>query len=307
MRLLRPLIVAIVLALLVPLEAAAKPTQSNSTPIVIPAMAANGETMGAASPYPSTIDVTSSRLVADVDVALLDVRHQTPDDLDVLLVGPGGQSVLLMSDAGGQDTVRRVDVGFSDEAQGPIPDEGPLVSGGYQPSNYGEDADAFAAPAPEGPYGSTLSVFDGTSAAGTWSLFVMDDEATSVGVIARGWALRIAFAPLVSISDARTREGNLSGNSLEFRITLSSAPETEVSVDFATSDGTATAPSDYREKTGTITFAPGETSRSIFVNVNGDLMRERDETMFVTLSNIVGVAEFGDATGKGTIVNDDLL
>ncbi|HJP64739.1 MAG TPA: Calx-beta domain-containing protein, partial [Actinomycetota bacterium] len=276
------------------------PQPSNSTAILVPAGAAGGETEGTAAPYPSTIELTETRLIADVDVALLGLSHGNPDDLDVLLVGPGGQSVLLMSDGAGADTARRIDLGFSDEAAAMIPDEGPLASGGYQPSNYEGDADAFDAPAPPGPYGASLSVFDGTTPTGTWSLYVMDDAAGGVGRIAGGWALRLTLAPLVSIANARTREGNLSGSSLEFVVTLSSAPEADVSVDFATSDGTATAPGDYQAKSGTITFSAGETARSIFVNVSGDLVREPDEVMYVTLSNLVGVAEFADAKAKGT-------
>jgi subtilisin-like proprotein convertase family protein len=270
-------------------------------------MAATGETMGAASPYPSTIEVASSGLIGDVDVALLGLSHQNPDDLDVLLVGPGGQTVLLMSDAGGEDPARRATLGFSDEAPSMIPDEGPLTTGAYQPTNYEADADAFDPPAPAGPYGSSLSVFDGTTTAGTWSLYVMDDSAEGIGRIARGWRIRFTPAPTISISDARTREGNFGTMTLEFKVSLSGPAPSEVSVDFATEDGTATAPSDYSSKSGTITFAPGETTATIRVTVHGDLSAEPDERMFVQLSDIVGVAQMGDAEGRGVIVDDELL
>ncbi len=75
-------------------------TLTNATPIVIPA-GAPGMTTGPASPYPSTINVAGlGGTVTRVTVTLNGLRHTFPDDLDILLVGPGG-SVILMSDAGG--------------------------------------------------------------------------------------------------------------------------------------------------------------------------------------------------------------
>src|SRR6266540_3572554 len=91
-------------------EPVSRPVQgaafTNATPIIFPAGAP-------ASPYPSTISVSQiTGAVVNVSVSLNDVSHVFPDDLDVLLVGPGGQ-VMLMSDAGGGNSVSGVDLTFS--------------------------------------------------------------------------------------------------------------------------------------------------------------------------------------------------
>jgi len=61
-----------------------------------------------------------------------------------------------------------------------------------------------------------------------------------------------------------------------------------VTVDYATADGTATAGDDYEEASGTLTFAEGETTKTIEVTVNGDTDIEDDETFTVNLSNVTG-------------------
>ena len=80
-----------------------------------------------------------------------------------------------------------------------------------------------------------------------------------------------------------------------------------VTVDFATADGTATAPSDYVTTSGTLVF-PAELpkkKRFVTVKVKGDRVRELDETFFVNLSNPSGNACIDDPQGQGTIKNDD--
>ena len=75
-------------------------------------------------------------------------------------------------------------------------------------------------------------------------------------------------------------------------------------VDFATSNGSAAAGSDYTAQSGTVTFAPGETSKTISIAVQGDRRREGNETFFVNLSDAQG-ASIVDGLGLGTILNDD--
>jgi hypothetical protein len=78
-----------------------------------------------------------------------------------------------------------------------------------------------------------------------------------------------------------------------------------VTVDFTTGDGTATAPSDYAATSGTLTFAPGETAKTVTVQVNGDTRRESNEAFTVNLANATGNATIADGQAVGTIVNDD--
>src|SRR6185436_8555480 len=82
-----------------------------------------------------------------------------------------------------------------------------------------------------------------------------------------------------------------------------SSPGT-VMVSYATSDGSAHAGSDYTAVSGTLTFPPGTTSKSIAVPVTGDLLSEANESFFVDLSGASG-AGVADGTGIGTIVDND--
>src|SRR5207237_4136069 len=84
----------------------------------------------------------------------------------------------------------------------------------------------------------------------------------------------------------------------------SAAAPAPVTADFATVDGTATAGSDYVAGSGTLSFAPGETTKTVTVSVVGDLAHEADETFFVDLSHAAGVA-IVRSRGVGTIVDDD--
>jgi hypothetical protein len=78
-----------------------------------------------------------------------------------------------------------------------------------------------------------------------------------------------------------------------------------VTVNYATANGTATAGSDYQAKSGSVTFAPGETTKTITIVVNGDKTAESNETFFVDLFGPSSNALFGVARGTGTILNDD--
>ena len=160
-------------------------TMSNVAAIAIPDSGS-----GSASPYPSTVVVPHGfGAVTEVRVVLHGFTHMWPDDVDVLLLGPAGQTTLLMSDAGGSVDATDVTLTFDDAGMA-LADIGGVAGGTYRPTNF-DGAEAFAGPAPGGPYGPTLSVFSGTSAAGTWSLFVSDDSSGLGGAISRGWSLHL--------------------------------------------------------------------------------------------------------------------
>lgn len=159
-----------------------------------------------AAPYPSTINVSGSPpSLTDVNVTLTGITHDFGDDIDILLVGPAGQTVVLMSDAGNGEALVAVDLTFDDAAGVPLPDESAIESGTYTPSNYfsatsgcpNEDPDPFpGAPAPAPTYGSMLSVFNGTDPNGDWDLYVLDDCMlfAPTGTIAT-WTLEIIAVP----------------------------------------------------------------------------------------------------------------
>ncbi len=110
--------------------------------------------------------------------------------------------------------------------------------------------------------------------------------------------------PTLTVADATVAEGNSGTKVMSFTVTLSSARPARWTVAYATSNGTATAGSDYQAATGTLTFAPGETTKTIQVTVNGDMAVEGNETVNLTLSSPTG-ATIADGSAVGTITNDD--
>src|SRR5919197_6488170 len=111
--------------------------------------------------------------------------------------------------------------------------------------------------------------------------------------------------PSLSINDVTVTEGNSGTTNANFTVTLSAASGKTVTVTYATADGTATSPSDYLAiPTTTLTFNPGETTKTITVAVNGDLVDETDETFTVNLSNPTNAGLLA-AIGTGTIADDD--
>jgi len=114
----------------------------------------------------------------------------------------------------------------------------------------------------------------------------------------------IAALPTLQVENINIAEGNSGTTTAEFSVTLSANSASAVTVDYATSDTTATAPNDYQSKSGSLSFAPGETSKTVTVNVVADAVAELDETFKLTLSN-PGNADLSDAVGVATITNDD--
>ena len=114
----------------------------------------------------------------------------------------------------------------------------------------------------------------------------------------------VAALPTLSINNVSLAEGNSGSTAFVFVVTLSTASATAVTVNYATSNGSASAGSDYVATSGMLTFAPGALTQSVTVNVNGDSTVEPDETFLVTLSAPTN-ATINNAQGTGTIVNDD--
>ena len=192
--------------------ALADSTWTNPAPITINDVADCGgmscdEPPASATAYPSTVEITDedSNLMK-VTVTLHQLSHTFPDDIDILLVGPQGQSVILMSDAGGDPDINQELLTFDDAASQVLPDSTPEIQHGtYRPTNYASEpvclgggvqgtTDVFNAPAPAGPYGSTLSVFNGTNPNGIWSLYIVDDCHLDSGTIINGWSLQLNAA-----------------------------------------------------------------------------------------------------------------
>ena len=133
----------------------------------------------------------------------------------------------------------------------------------------------------------------------------------TVGVRARNAAGQSAWVnsapaagPALSVGDASVAEPNAGATAtLDFVVTLVPASSETVTVSYATADDTATAAADYTSTSGTLTFAAGETSKTVAVPVLADDHNEGRETLTLTLSNASG-ASIAVAAATGAITND---
>jgi hypothetical protein len=170
----------------------------------------------AASPYPSGLTVTglTGWKVAKATVTLHELSHTFPSDINMLLVGPQGQSAILMSQTGGQNrySVTNLTLTLDDDATNSLPIDTGLSSGTFRPTNgylalgWPHFPYDFPAPAPAGNSNSPalLGTFKNTDPNGVWSLFVVDDSTGDTGSIAGGWSLSVTIGVPLQIVQART-------------------------------------------------------------------------------------------------------
>lgn len=130
-----------------------------------------------------------------------------------------------------------------------------------------------------------------------------ENFAISTGTLSGGQQVN-ADAGSISINDVSLTEGDTGQKNFNFTVTLAQASNLTVNVDFSTADSTAKAGVDYQASSGTLSFAPGDLTRTITVSVNGNTSDGPNKTFFVNLMNPQN-ATLGDAEGVGTILNDD--
>ena len=240
----------------------------------------------------STIAITDSGTIRDLDV-LLNIRHTWNSDLDVFLVAPDGTRVELFTDVGGSGdnfTQTRLD----DEAT-------TLISAGTAPFTG-----RFK---PEG----SLASLDNKVITGTWTLEIADDAGGDTGTL-DGWSLFIDVAPEIVVPDVSVSgpttvtEGNSGSQNVTFTVSLSEETTEEVRVDYATKTSgysiPAAAGADFNAVSGTLVFAPGETSKTVTVQVLGNRVVELNESFGLELSNAVA-GTLGTALADLEIVDND--
>jgi uncharacterized repeat protein (TIGR01451 family) len=194
-----------------------------------------------ALPYPSTLLVSGlSGTVGKVTATLNDLSHGYVPDIDVLLVSPGGQDTILMSAAGGASSATNATMTFDDAAAIPVPSDGPIYSGTFQPGNY--LGDNLPGPAPAGPYPAAMSMFNGANPNGQWALYVADHTAGDTGSIAGGWGLTFTtITPVNQLADlALTAQHSpdpvLAGSPLTYTYSIANlGPSSATSVAFTNS------------------------------------------------------------------------
>ncbi|HEY0545655.1 MAG TPA: hypothetical protein VGC91_09785, partial [Pyrinomonadaceae bacterium] len=145
---------------------------SNVNPITIN----DATSISPGNPYPSNISVSGMMgTVSNVTVTLSNLNHTFVPDLDILLVAPGSNNLILMSDVSTGNDITNTTLTFSDAATATIPTTGTLATGTYKPTNI-TAGDTFPAPAPAPSANTTLAAaFNGIDPNGTWSLYVVDD------------------------------------------------------------------------------------------------------------------------------------
>jgi autotransporter-associated beta strand protein len=148
---------------------------------------------------------------------------------------------------------------------------------------------------------ATAGAFDDLPEGQTFTLVGIDDIGFSITYQGGdGNDVVLQSLPTLAIDDVTVQEPGSGTATATFTVFLSEASNDTVTVDFATQDGSAVAPQDYLEASGTLTFAPGDTSQTIQVTVNSDGSSEPDETFFINLFNSTQAAVAVDQ-GMGTI------
>jgi subtilisin-like proprotein convertase family protein len=189
---------------------------------------------GLSAPYPSTIVVSGeSGTITDVNVRLSGIVHTFSADLEVVLVSPTGQKIALMNDNGGSSPYNSANLTFDDQAATTVPNAVAASGGTFRPSNA-SPGQSLPAPAPAGPYASTLAVVNGLSPNGTWQLFVNDDASGDQGSVA-SWDLQLtlsgagAIIPDLGVSGpypSQLKVSNLQGVITDVNVTLTGLTHT---------------------------------------------------------------------------------
>jgi subtilisin-like proprotein convertase family protein len=250
-----------------------------------------------ATPYPSNITVSGLTGNKNIKLNLTGLNHTFPDDIDMLLVGPGGQKYVVMSDAGGTNDFVNTNITIDDNAAAVMSDSGVIAAGSWKPTNYDTTTDVFAAPAPASPYtnaspagSDTLtSVFgsNGTAMNGTWSLYIRDDLGTDVGTVTGGWSLTF---------EANDFNCSLAPTAVKSRADFDGDGKTDLSV-FRPSEGnwylnrSTAGLAVYNWGTSTDTLVPGD--------FDGD---GKADTAVFRPSNTAGVSDFFILNSSGFTV-----
>jgi subtilisin-like proprotein convertase family protein len=320
----------------------AQTTFTNSASITLNDSPAAGSP-GLSDPYPSTINVTGlSGTISDVNVRINGLTHTFPGDLGLLLVGPGGQNLILHSFVGGDPDLNNLTYTVDDQAATAFPNNGPILAQSYRPtSRLTVDGEPFfpasganpppaACQNPQIPPAATCgfaapagmatlaSIFNGANPNGAWRLYAGDYGPVDEGLISGGWSLIITTSgpalPTVQFSAATFT----TGENAAAMLTVTRAGDTSgaSTVNYASTDTftfaecnaagtTANQRCDYTLARGTLSFAAGETSKTITVPIIDDVYTESGETFTVGLSSPTGASVGTQGTTTVTITDND--
>lgn len=198
--------------------------------------------------------------------------------------------------------------------------------GSFDPSgnrinNWGHNSVDLAAPTPAGTSGSSSNTTGVAALLKTihpdWNYVQIKDRILSTvepspvfaGITVSGGRLNAAFAlatTSIAMNTPTLLEGNSGAAQMVFTVTRVGDVTGNVTLNWSTADGTATAGSDYVAASGQVTFLPaGSNTQTISISVNGDLNQEPNETFYIDLQLASGTALLADTDGQGTIVDNE--
>lgn len=163
---------------------------------------------------------------------------------------------------------------------------------------FGDDNGAYTGPTT----GSRAEILAAIADAKNWTTNDTAGVAYASGFTVGGGSNAGAFG----VADIAVDEGDAGTTDLTFTVTRDDGSDGEVTVNYAATFGSADADDIVGTlPAGTLTFAAGETAKTVTITVAGDTVRESDETIALTLTEATGGATIADAAATGTIVNDD--
>lgn len=166
----------------------AQSTFQNTSAIIFPDLQPSPEP---ANPNPSSIEVVGmGGLISGLRITLRDFQHDFPDAVDIMLEGPNGINLVILSDVGAAVDVSGINIVIYDSATGYLPDNSQLTSGSFKPTNIGND-DLWPANTPAASTNTSLSAFHGFGPNGTWKLYASNDVSGGIGSIAGGWSITL--------------------------------------------------------------------------------------------------------------------
>jgi subtilisin-like proprotein convertase family protein len=198
----------------------------NATPLTFPNAIASG------APYPTRVIASGlAGVLSKVTIELNGLTHQAPDDLDLMLTGPNGTSVIAFSDVGGLNAVSGLNIVLDSTAANALPDSSSLTSGTFLPTDFQVGVDTFAAPAPTANVFSASTTTLGTAfnngdPNGIWTLWTQIDGAgvQGGGSLGSGWCVNLTTTPPV-LTIAKTHAGNFTQGQTgaQYTVTVGSA------------------------------------------------------------------------------------
>ncbi|MEI6653474.1 MAG: S8 family serine peptidase [Verrucomicrobiota bacterium] len=267
-----------------------------------------------ASPYPAILPVTGiAGRVHNVRAKLNGLTYGSQQNMHVYLGGPANVNVALFTDAATSGMTNKNFI-FEDNAQVFFSRAGSTIDGNYRSWDYDYFTTgtytAFTGQPASDEHGFTLGEFNGLDPNGSWRLYVNNTSATGTGTLP-SW--NVELTSVACTDNTYLTNPNITVNedvgTITIGVTRTGGGAGTATVHYATdadpiNGDTATSGLDFTAVSGTLTFAPGETTKEFTIPITNDSINELSESFHVILSSPTGNTTLGTyATGTVTILN----